>query len=331
MIIPKIPNRKDATAALQAAFDESAATGDQVCLEGAYTVRDTLYLRGAKLAGTLVNFASNWTTSEGQAVGPTTIYARHAKDVFETSFNPDTGRQPVILGTAIVGFSLELGNPEAVSIISKAQGSGPKDGGTALVMERVLLDGPGIGIRLDYGSKQMHWSNIYIRSPRTGGILCDSRNYAISDGIFNNIYVNGKQRQPYGTATLTLPQTQYGIKGLPNAGLWMGRTLIEECASAIETGWLIDSYFHYLKIEALRTGICVNQPYIGDNLSSELHIDTLHMRAAFGPSCVPWVATTTGNVKPIVRVGSDSYTRYKAGNWAPDALKFRPGMLQFVK
>lgn len=329
MIIPNIKDRRKATDGLQAALNLSRETGDTVFLEGAYGVRDTLYVVGAKIQGTLKSFASNWTAADGSSVGPTTIYARHGKDVFNCSGDLEkgkTGRQPVICGLAIVGYGLSQGR------VIDSSGIYVSMANTQPVFQDILMDAPGIGIRTCPGTCNIDATRIYIRSPRTGGFLFEN-NWTCGDSSFTGVYVNGKQRKDYDEPSAPLPSAKYGIKGLPNAGNWYGRTLIEECETGIITGVMLDHYMEHLKIEVKGVGIEVGPPYSDASLLSELHINDLQMRASFGPACVPWTCTNTSSRKSTIRLGAENYATFGAGAWrgSAPALRLRPAGTVFIR
>lgn len=322
MITPKLTDRKaDATTALQAAFDESARTGDYVFLEGYFKVTNTLNIIGARVVGTLDNFDGNWSADYGSPVGPTRIDALHGKTAFYLGLNSQTGRPATLRGIGLVHAAITNNAPAAIGV---------QVAGNGTMIQDVHIDGSGIGMMFNSSTARHKVKHVYIRSPRTGGMLFQ-QNTTISDCRFEDIYVNGRQRQEYGTVNVPIPSAAaYGIDGLPVSSGFYDRTLIEECNTLLRTGGPINTYIEDLRLELLSVGIEVGRPYLGTNYSKELHIHRLHMQATFGTNCVAWYGGGIGNERTTVRIGSQRYSTAPGGAWAQGGTTIRPKGVEWV-
>ncbi len=320
-IIPNVPDRHlDATAALQAALDQSGKTGEPVKLAGTYVTKSTLTVAGSIIVGQLASHSGNW----GPAVlftstGSATIYAQHGGDVLVCKPGPAT-TMPNIRDLAIVAFHSSQRAPFAAGIsVTGAR--------TCLTADNLLVDGAGIGLLFGRGTSEHRISKVTVRSARSVGIRFED-GIQTPDCWFRDIYVTGVQHPDYVANPPATGPLPVGIDGLPCSSAFYGRTLVEWAQTAVRTGRVLNTYFDDLMIDAcLGTGIEVSEPYPSKDYLKELSISRLHMQASV-PSCVPWKWAGTGLSKTTVRVGADRYSTIAPGSWVNSAL--RPAQIVFL-
>lgn len=322
MITPKLTDRKsDATDALQAAFDESAKTGDYVFLEGYFRVSKPLSIIGADVRGTFTHAGGgNWSCDPGSSVGPARIDVNHGGAGITVATNIPTGRSGRLCGVAVVSSVLANGNPLAACIWCT---------GSDTVLRDIHLDAPGIGIVYASNTSRHVGERIYIRSPRTGGIQF-VQNTTIPDCVFRDVYVNGRQHPEYAKPSAPLSPAAWAVSGLPVSSGFYGRTLFEECNTLLITGSPINTYIEDLRCEVASVGIEVGRPYLGTSYAKELHINRLHMQATFGKNCVAWSGGGIGNERTVVRIGSQRYSVAPGSAWANGGTTIRPKGVEWV-
>ena len=296
MITPNIPNRRvDATAALQAAFDQSSLTGEPVALSGTYVTKSTIFARGAYIIGQLSNHSGSWGNASFTDKGNAAIYYKGKTDAVICTMAPDT-KQPCIENLAVICSHATVGAVSRLTAGIIAAGNR-----CALTMRNVLINGANVGLYLDTSTCEHYIDHLTIRSPRVYGLYTPN-NSTVVDCRFRDIYIAGKQYEDFEPKPAALVPPIAGIFGVPASSSFHGRTIIESFPTAIKTGAVLNQYFDDLFIDnSLGVGIELGEQYNDTLWAKQFDVGRLHFQAGVKMAKV-W--TWPSKRRPFVKIGA---------------------------
>jgi len=282
MITPKVPNRRlNATAALQAAFDEAAETGEPIAMSGTYITNAPLYLHGGHIIGQLTNHSGDWGNTSYTDKGNSVIYNKSLGHAIVATKSGD--RCPSIENLAIVCQHSVLS--QGLSAAAKKQSENDAaiyvtGTNTALTMRNVIAVNANVGLHLGRYTREHFIDHVTLRSCRRAGIYTPLPTN-VPDCRFRDIYIPGSQLPDYVANPPATTIQPIGIDGVPNSSKWHGMTLVESCVTGVRIGVALNQYFADLFIDDSKgVGVELADPYPGVLYSKELTFGRYHYQSA---------------------------------------------------